>query len=74
MEISQQILLATREACVDVAFEHCELFILHCTLSQMLQLVGKATLTVILIRTWVVIILTAMIRSLMLSSGSMGVT
>ena len=44
MKICWQIFLVTRKSCVDVTFESCELLILCCTLSQLVELVGKATL------------------------------
>ena len=46
MEIYWQVLLLTWESCANVAFQSCELFIMRCTLSQTLQLVGKTTLIV----------------------------
>ena len=46
MKICQQVLLVTQESCANVTFESCELFILQCALPQLIQLVGKTTLTV----------------------------
>ena len=44
VKICWQIFLVTLKSCANVTFEPCELFILHCTLSQSLQLGGKTTL------------------------------